>query len=412
MNGNIKNTDVVVAGGGVIGCSVAYYLAKKGISVTLIDKPKRGRASSASAGGLWPLGESVGLGCGVIFHKTLIEKGLASNESYSLPQLPKTFLDFAMQSNAMFPALSADLRRIGGIDFEYQEANLLYLMYDDGDVSFAKTLVDNHPEGGSSLDWISPEELAKAEKYISRQIKGALRFNGENQVNPYALANAYREAARSLGAQIITHTEVTGVQVVQGKISGVETLDGKISCKYLVNAAGAWAAQIGEWAGVDIPVYPVRGQIVATETLPYVLFSNISTSDCYLAQKNHGEIIIGSTTEEVGFDPNVTASAIRSLTKGAIRALPFLENVRVKRVWSGFRPGTADELPILGPVDGLEGYINACGHFRTGILTSPITGLMISELIQGDSLSHPIDAFLLTKDRLQVLGKKQNHSVV
>ena len=108
----------------------------------------------------------------------------------------------------------------------------------------------------------------------------------------------------------------------------------------------------------------------------------------------------------------MTASAIRSLTKGAIRALPFLENVRVKRVWSGFRPGTADELPILGPVDGLEGYINACGHFRTGILTSPITGLMISELIQGEPLSHPIDAFLLSKDRLQVLGKKQNHPVI
>ena len=404
----MMNTDVVVAGGGVIGCSVAYYLAKKGISVTLIDKPKRGRASSASAGGLWPLGESVGLGCGVIFHKTLIEKGLASNESYSLPQLPKVFLDFAMQSNAMFPALSADLRRIGGIDFEYQEANLLYLMYDEGDVSFAQTLVDNHPEGGSSLDWISPEELAKAEKYINRNVRGALRFNGENQVNPYALANAYREAARNLGAQIITHTEVTGVKVKEGKIEGVETSDGIILCKFMVNAAGAWAAQIGKMAGIDIPVYPVRGQIIATETLPYVLFSNISTSDCYLAQKNHGELIIGSTTEEVGFDPGVTASAIRSLSKGAIRALPFLENVRVKRVWSGFRPGTADELPILGPMDGLQGYINACGHFRTGVLTSPITGLMISEMINGDELSHPQNAFLLNPERYKKLERPEH----
>lgn len=396
----MKNADVVVVGGGVIGCAIAYYVAKEGVSVTLIDKPKRGRATSASAGGLWPLGESIGLGCGVIFHRALIEKGLVPEDSHAPPQLPKTFLDFAIQSNEMFPALANELREISGIDCEYEETSLLYLMYDEGDVAFAKSLYGNCPCGNSLIDWLSPEELAKAEPNVTRKVLGALRFNGDNQLNPYALADAYREAARNLGANIITHTEVTGVKVEYGRVTGVETSAGPVSCKYLVNAAGAWAAHIGKMAGVEIPVYPVRGQIVGTETLPKVLSACISTNDCYLAQKHHGEIIIGSTTEETGFDVEVTPSAMKSLSAGAVRALPFLENVKVKRVWSGLRPGTPDELPILGPADGIEGYLNACGHFRTGILTSPITGLLISEMIQGDPLSYPVEPFLLSKSRL------------
>jgi hydrogen cyanide synthase HcnC len=150
-------------------------------------------------------------------------------------------------------------------------------------------------------------------------------------------------------------------------------------------------------AGVDIPVRPVRGQIVGTEALPEVLSACLSTTDCYLAQKQHGEIIIGSTTEETGFDVEVTPSGMKNLATGAVRAVPFLARARVKRVWSGLRPGTPDELPILGPVDGLAGYLNACGHFRTGILASPLTGLVIAEVISGGRPSFPIEPFLLSR---------------
>ncbi|OJW77737.1 MAG: hypothetical protein BGO69_01855 [Bacteroidetes bacterium 46-16] len=396
----MKNADVIVVGGGVIGCAVAYYIAKKGIPVMLVDEPKRGRATSASAGGLWPLGESIGLGCGVIFHKAMIEKGLIPPDSHVPPQLPKTFLDFAIQSNAMFPSLAIELRETSGIDFEYEETSLLFLMYDEGDVAFAKPLYANCPCGRSRIDWLTPNELRKVEPAITHNVLGALRFNGDNQVNPYALSDSFREAARKLGAQIITHTEVKGIKVSSGRITGVETTTEFIGCKYVVNAAGAWAAQIAKTAGIELPVYPVRGQIVGTEALPDIISACISTNDCYLAQKKHGEIIIGSTTEEVGFNVGVTPSAIKELTAGAIRAVPFLEWVKVKRVWSGLRPGTADEMPILGSVSGLEGYINACGHFRTGILNSPLTGLLISEIINGEKLSIPIEPFLLSDERL------------
>ncbi len=388
---------MVVVGGGVIGCAVAYYTAKRGLRVTLIDLPKRGRATSASAGGLWPLGESVGLGCGVIFSKTLLAKGVSPHGANGPAQLPRRFLDFALGSNAMFPALAEELREASGIDVELERTSLLFLMYDDGDEVFVRPLWESCPCGRSLIDWLTPEEVAREEPYVTRELRGALRFRGDDQVNPYRLADALRVAARACGATILSHTEVTGLGREGGRIASVQTKSQTIPCDIVVNAAGAWAAEVGRMAGLDIPVRPVRGQIVGTETLRKILSACLSTTAGYLAQKGHGEVIIGSTTEEVGFDVGVTAAAMASLSAGAVRAVPFLARVTVKRVWSGLRPGSPDELPILGPVEGLRGYLNACGHFRTGILTAPLTGLVLAELMSSERPSHPIEPFLLSR---------------
>lgn len=392
-----RPADVVVVGGGVVGCAVAYYVARTGLSVTLIDQPRRGRATSASAGGLWPLGESVGLGCGVIFYKAQVAKGGVDDDGHGPAQLPRSFLDFALQSNAMYPDLATELADAGGLDIELEKTSLLFVMNDEGDVAFAKPLWESCPCGRSLTDWLSPEELATAEPAVTREARGALRLEGDDQLNPYRLADAFRSAARALGATILSHTEVTGVEVQFGRVTAVETAHGRVPCAQVVNAAGSWAAEVGRMVGVELPVQPVRGQILGTETLPKVLSACLSTSDCYLAQKHHGEVIVGSTTEEVGFDPAVTPEAMVSLAAGAVRAVPFLAHARVKRMWSGFRPGTPDELPILGPVDGVEGYLNACGHFRTGILTAPLTGLMIAELASGEPTSFPVEPFLYTR---------------
>jgi hydrogen cyanide synthase HcnC len=392
-----RSADVVVVGGGVIGCAVAYYAAKRGLRVTLVDQPKRGRATSASAGGLWPLGESVGLGCGVIYYKAMAGLGTLPDGVHGPGQLPTIFLDFALKSNEMFPSLAEELRETGGLDIEYEPTSLLFLMYDEGDAAFARPLWERCPCGRGLTEWLTPEEVTKAEPAITREVIGALRFHGDNQVNPYRLADAFRASARALGAVVVTHTEVTGLIINSGQVTGVETATGSFPCGLVVNAAGAWAAEIGRMAGVEIPIRPVRGQIIGTEALPEVLSACLSTTDCYLAQKQHGEVIIGSTTEETGYESGVTPAAMKSLAAGAVRAVPFLRNVQVKRVWSGLRPGTPDELPILGPVERLDGYLNACGHFRTGILNAPLTGLLIAEMIAGDPPSFPVGPFLLTR---------------
>lgn len=386
---------VVVVGGGVIGCAVAYYAARNGMDVTLIDMPKRGRATSASAGGLWPIGESVGLGCGVIFAKAQLSRDPDGDLCGYPGRLPDPFLDFAMKSRSMFPELAENLWQQAGLDIELESTSLLFVLYDEEDERFARALCDDYPQLAGLMEWLTPAQVAAAEPALTRDLRGALRFHGDDQVNPYRLADALRAGARSLGARVLAHTEVTAVVRRGSRILGVRTPDRTIGCDVMVNAAGAWAGQVGRMAGVDVPVMPVRGQIVCTETLPATtLTACISTSDCYIAQKKHGEIIIGSTTEEVGFDTRTTAQAATNLSAGAIRAIPALARTRVKRVWSGLRPGTPDELPILGPVHGLSGYLNACGHFRTGILNAPLTGQVLAELALGQSPSHPIDPFL------------------
>ena len=385
-------SDVVVVGGGVIGCSVAYHTARRGLDVTLVDIPKRGRATSASAGGLWPVGESVGLGCGVIF-----AKAMGADGGTHPGRLPSSFLDFALESNTAFPELTGALLAETGMDVEFEHTSLLFLMYDDGDVAYARALCDDYPDLGPRFEWLTPDDVATAEPALTRDVCGALRFHGDDQLNPYRFADALRAGARAYGATVVPHTEVTGVIRAGDRVVGVRTATQTIGCAVMVNAAGSWAGQVAAMAGVDVPVYPVRGQIVCTETLPEILTACISTTDCYLAQKHHGEVIIGSTTEHVGFDTGTTATAIRTLSAGAVRAVPGLADATVKRVWSGLRPGTPDELPILGPVDGVTGYLNACGHFRTGILNAPLTGRVIAELAAGVPPSHPLEPFLLAR---------------
>ena len=390
---------VLVVGGGVIGSAVAYYAARRGLAVTLVDQPRRGCATSASAGGLWPVGESMGLGCGVIFFKALVAEGRIERDGlHGLDPLPQFFLDFSLESNTRMKPLAAELEQVTGIDVEYEENSLLFVMFDEADEMFAQTLMSRNDNAAESMQLLSASDLMALEPAINPESRGALRMIGDNQLNPYKFAEALRVGAGKRGARILTHTEVTGLIRHGERVVGAETSAGCLHADWVVNAAGAWADQISGSAGLRIPVYPVRGQIVCTETLPAnLLGASVSTSDCYLAQKGNGEIIVGSTTENVGFEYGVTHSAVVDLVRGAVRCLPFLMEVGVKRAWAGFRPGTPDELPILGPVDGCKGYLNATGHFRTGILNAPITAAMLTALMVGEPPPLPVEPFLLSR---------------
>jgi hydrogen cyanide synthase HcnC len=173
-------------------------------------------------------------------------------------------------------------------------------------------------------------------------------------------------------------------------VAGVETNRGYFSCDVLVNAAGAWSGQLAKLIGLDLPVFPVRGQILCTEAMrKQTLKFNLSTSDCYILQKSHGEILIGSTTEFCGFETEVPLENLVGLANGARRVLPALAQSTVKRSWSGLRPGTPDEFPILGPVTEVPNYFNATGGFRTGIISAPLSAEIVAAHILG--LDQPFD---------------------
>ena len=394
MSDSQETADVVIVGGGVIGMSVAYFLSqRRELSILVIDQNRPGCASMASAGGLWPIGESVGLGCGVIFFKTLSKRRRERGEAVAIDrphQLPAFFFDFCLTSNAMFPALWETLKADTGVDFKLERTGLKFVMYDEDDVTYANHIYSSIPHLAHHMQWLDANDLRTREPQVNPAAVGALEFLYDDQVSPFLLTQAYEAGARANGVRVLRDVEVNGVDLHGGRVVSVRAGGRTISCGLMVNAAGAWADQLAHMVGISVPVTPVRGQIVLSERLPKGFLNGcLSTSDCYLAQKDNGEVLIGSTTEQAGFDTTTSVAELRELTRGAVRAVPALARVNIKRTWAGLRPGTPDEIPILGPVPGLKGYLNACGHFRTGMLTSAITGQILHDLVFG--ATPPID---------------------
>lgn len=390
--------DVIVVGGGVTGCAVAYELGKRSIKTLLLDKSLPGRATSASAGGLWPIGEAVGLGCGVIYHAAQAALGGSNGKHNDWPEpLTAIFRDYLVQSNALFPRLSDELKELCGVNIEYELGHgLLYLFYNQEEAAFVDRVAGSLP-ADAVLEKLSADHVLQMEPHLAGDVLGAARLSAEHQVNPMQLAEGFKRSAMNLGVTFRHDARVTRLRSRCDRMIGVDVCGEFVSCQTIVNAAGAWASRLAATVGLDLPVVPIRGQIVLTEALPPTLSASVSTSSCYLVQKAHGEILIGSTTDDVGFDVSVTEDAIQGLCRGAIRCIPSLRNTQVKRVWAGLRPGTPDELPILGPVSGVEGYINATGGFRTGIVQAPLTGEITAQQIAGEAVSYPLDPFLMQR---------------
>jgi glycine/D-amino acid oxidase-like deaminating enzyme len=385
----MKNYDIVICGGGVIGASVAYHLSRdKDLAIAVVDYKKIGNASRASAGGLWAMGESTGLGCGVILFKTLSkqlqEQGHSESAEMTPHIMPDDFFEMSMLSNSMYPALYEELKSKHNVDFKFERTGLKFILMDEYDKIYAEKIADAVQDRKQHIRWISQEKLLSEEPIISSNAIGAMEYSCDHQINPYRLNEAYLEAARQNGVDLYLRTKVIGIEKSGNVINGVKTNKGLLPCKTVINAAGAWSEDICEMAtGMKLPVFPVKGQVLITEKLPRLLNGCITTSDCYIAQKDNGEVLIGSTTEECGYDTTTNIHHIKKLAQGAMRCIPALENVNIKRCWSGLRPGSPDELPILGTMPGCQGYINACGHFRTGMLTSAITGVVINEIVRG-----------------------------
>ena len=390
-----QSAEVIVVGGGVIGSAVAFELARRSVDVLLIDKTLPGRATSASAGGLWPVGEAVGMGCGIIHHQA----HSPSEDLNDALLLPTSFREFLTQSNGLFPELALELNEFGGMDIEYEPgAGLMFLYFTEEEKQFGQLIADRMPPE-SRPQILSSTEARELEPQLTDDLLGAARLSEEHQVNPMWLAEGYKRAAINLGARFRHETQVAKLCRAGEKIVGIEVGDETLSCDMVVNAAGAWAGTLATTANLRLPIFPVRGQIVLTQSLPHVLNACLSNSGCYILQKKHGEVLIGSTTESAGFDVSVTPESITHLVQAAVRTLPCLREVGIKRVWSGLRPGTQDELPILGPMEGVTGYMNATGGFRTGVVASPLTGRVIAQQITGEPLDFPIQSFLAARFR-------------
>jgi len=215
-------------------------------------------------------------------------------------------------------------------------------------------------------------------------------FLKERSVDPRKLGAAAARAAKHRGIDMVTGSSVSEVSVSAGSATSIKTAKASYASGIVVNCAGAWAGQVGP---LLFPTRPVKGQMLSVVGAPQGCLKNVvRSSEVYLVPRSDGRILIGATVEEAGYDKRTIPETIQGMHRAALRTLPVLQQARIHEDWAGLRPGTPDDLPILGETQ-IPGYFVAAGHFRDGILLAPITGQVMSELITGSEPTHDLSAF-------------------
>ncbi|HLI07613.1 MAG TPA: glycine oxidase ThiO [Ktedonobacteraceae bacterium] len=352
-------TEVAIVGGGVEGCSIAYQLSKAGVQASVFERAEiAAEASSAAAGLLAPAGVLTG---------------------------PKEGAALFLASWSMTPALIKELEAVSGVQVEYQVTGSLHVVTElDGEAGLRR-YEQAWREHGANVNWITGDELHQFEPLLHPEIDAALSIPHAASIRPRLVTRAYAEAARKLGAQFYEQTEVTGFRQSGGKVTGIETAQGGqqeiIDCERVVIATGAWSARVGSWLGLDIPVFPARGQILSLKQPATPLRHTIFGRGLYLVPKVDNTIYVGATVEQVGFDKSNTAGGLAWLLSTAIELLPELYDAALAHIWTGLRPWSGDGYPILGKAPGWENVFLATGHGAGGFELSAITGKTMAELL-------------------------------
>jgi glycine oxidase len=353
--------DVTVVGGGVVGCAVAWSLAREGLSVVLLE-----RASGAAAGMLAPFGEAEAAG---------------------------PFLRWGTRALGEFPELARRLREASGVDPELQVSGLLRPAFGEAEADAARARVAALP--GAELRWLSADEARALEPGLAPGLLGALWSPRESHVRSPLLVRAYARAAERLGARIEQGVPATGLVRERQRVVGVLTADGPRPAGQVVLCTGSWTRTAAAWVAphLDLPIAPVRGQIVSLEAPRDGLGRIVwGPGGIYLVPKLDASVVVGATTEHVGFDRRVTADGMRSLIAGATALVPALAQATFRGAWAGLRPESPDGLPLIGPVPTVDGLFVAAGHYRNGVLLSPVTGRIVADGLLGKGWAEP--AFL------------------
>ena len=357
--------DAAIIGGGVIGSSIAWRLAQAGMRVAVLERGAIGREASWAAGGmLAPLAEA--------------------NKA-------DAFFACAVASRAMYADFARELREASGIDIEYRTEGTLYLALTDEDEEELAQRWQWQHAAGLQVKKLKADCVLKLEPALNPKLRWALQFPDDHQVNNRQLVAALEVAIRKLGVEIFTQTEVEKILISNIQVTGVATSRGEIKANSVIIAAGSWSGLVA--AKIKSHIEPVRGQMIALEMTETKLKHIIYSSRGYLIPRLSGVVIAGATTERVGYDKAVTAGGIHSIVENAVEIMPQAKALKIKETWSGLRPGSSDELPILGNDPKITGLVYATGHYRNGILLTPITAQAISQLVLRGASEFNLQAF-------------------
>jgi glycine oxidase len=353
-------SEAVVVGGGVMGLCSARELRKRGFEVTLLDRAQPGRTASwASAG---------------IIGATLRDE---SDPQYALRRL----------SRGLWPAFAEAIRAESGLDPEYREMGCIQLATDAEELEWLKRAAAR----GDDLTWLDSAALRREEPALAADLPGGVKVAGGN-VDNRRLCRALEISIRRAGVTVLTGAEVKRLVTSGGRVSGVESADVHLSADLVVLAAGAWSAGID---GVlpQPPVSPQKGEIFALDQtrvgLRHVL---LTPGDPYFVPRSDGRLVIGATREEAGWDASLTAGGIAWLLNRAMRVVPSLSGCPILEMWTGFRPLSADGIPLIGR-GGVDGLFFLTGHGPSGIAPLPGSVALLMSAIDGTEPPIPAAAF-------------------
>jgi glycine oxidase len=371
-----RHPDVLVIGAGVIGLASAWRLAQQGLDVEVVDPEPGSGASVVAAGMLAPVTEA-----------RLGEEAL---------------LELAMASWARWPDFAAELTKATERDVGYRADGTVVVALDADDRAALADLADRQRSMGLAVDDLAASELRRLEPALAPPVRRGVRAAGERSVDPPALVDALLQAAVDAGVRL-RRRRVTGLLLSGGDTaSGVELEGGdRVSAGLVVLAAGTWSGLLDSTpagslpAGVRPPVRPVKGQVVTLRQRPgdtvvhHTVRGYVHGAVVYLVPRDDGRVVCGATVEERGWDATVTAGGAYELLRDVLALFPGLDEAELAGVRAGFRPGTPDDLPVIGHTE-VNRLITATGHYRNGILLTPITAEAVAGLVTGSGIPHEV----------------------
>ena len=357
-----RTYDAVIVGGGVIGLCSAWRLAQRGARVAVLERgePPAG-ATRVAAGMLAPVGEL----------------------TFGEPEL----LELTLAASELYPGFVAELEQASAMPTGYEAPGALHVALDRDEAAELRRVHGLQHSLGLDAEWLPPRGCRRLEPGLTPSLGGGVHAPGEGSIDPRALTAALLAAVAAEGAEVRSGTEVRGALLEGARIVGVRTAAGEeLRASSVVLACGAWSGQ-AEWLPPNArpPVRPVKGQIVELRTIDGSRPCEriLASERVYLVPRPRaGRLIVGATVEERGFDTTVTAGGVHELLREAYRLLPEVAEMELVEAMAGLRPGTPDNLPIVGP-GSLEGLILATGHYRNGILLAPLAAARVVEALDG-----------------------------
>ncbi len=347
----------IIIGGGVIGLSVGWQLARRGKAVEIFERNVAGRSASWVAAGM------------------LAPQTEAGFEELELLTLGRTSLE-------LYPRFLRELEEDSSVKVALRTEGTLMVGLDRDDVERLKFLFDFRKRIGLAVQWLSGTESREVEPFLSPNVIAAISIPGDHQVNNRELIEALKIAFQKRGGILHEGVQVRGIQIENSCVKAIQTTHGELVASKVILAAGCWSTEIeGIPKHLLPPVRPVKGQILTLRMNDSCKLSHVIRAlDVYLAPKGDGRLIVGATNEEMGFDLSPTAGPVMELLEGAWEAVPSIYDLPIEEIQVGLRPGSRDNAPILGETD-IVGLYYATGHYRSGILLAPITAYELSELV-------------------------------